>query len=204
MTLGFTTLIDHRSMEHHYTESLGHDDIKFYPPTVTSWWPRVVWGQVMMTLALSLGHDDIKLIEPTCTEPYYTRTVLTIAESRHTELLRADRPPKCTEVRCIPHQLNLVLELYYTRSAWHVAECRCTQVRCIPHPYPLVIKPCGTEHYYTRWVWHVEVFRCTKVRCTPPQLHLVLQSSTTPGQFDMWQNADVPRSGVLPTPGYQT
>ena len=23
---------DHRSMEHHYIESLGHPDIKFYPP----------------------------------------------------------------------------------------------------------------------------------------------------------------------------
>ena len=33
----------------------------------------------------------------------------------------------------------------------------------------------------------------------PPQLNLVPQSSTTPGQFDMWQNADVPRSGIPPT-----
>ena len=24
--------IDHTSMEHHYTKSLGHDDLKFYPP----------------------------------------------------------------------------------------------------------------------------------------------------------------------------
>ena len=29
------------------------------------------------------------------------------------------------------------------------------------------------------------------------QSNLVIQSPTTPGQFDMWQNADVPRSGVL-------
>ena len=89
----------------------------------------------MVTLALSLGHDDIKLIEPTRTESYYTRTVLTIAECRHTELPTVDRPPKCTEVRCIP-----------------------------------------------------------------PQYNLVLQYSTTPGQFDRWQNADVPRSGVPPIP----
>ena len=27
--------IDHRSMDHHYTESLGQDDIKFYPPPPT-------------------------------------------------------------------------------------------------------------------------------------------------------------------------
>ena len=46
----------------------------------------------------------------------------------------------------------------------------------------------------------MEVFRCTEVRYTPPQLHLVLQSSTIPGQFDMWQNSDVPRSGVTTTP----
>ena len=33
-----------------------------------------------------------------------------------------------------------------------------------------------------------------------PHLNLVLQSSTTPGQFDMWQNADVPQSGAPPPP----
>ena len=38
----------------------------------------------------------------------------------------------------------------------------------------------------------------------PPQLNLVLQICTTPGQFDMWQNADVPRLGVPPLPGHQT
>ena len=71
----------------------------------------------MMTLALSLDHDDIKLIEPTCTEPYYTRRVLTIAESKHTELTRADGPPKCTEVRCLPLLIEpSATELYYTRS----------------------------------------------------------------------------------------
>ena len=34
MTLGIIppTLIDQRSMEHHYTVLLGHDDVKFYPP----------------------------------------------------------------------------------------------------------------------------------------------------------------------------
>ena len=38
MQIKFTPTIDHRSMEHHYTESLGHrDDIKFYPPVI--WWP---------------------------------------------------------------------------------------------------------------------------------------------------------------------
>ena len=71
----------------------------------------------MMTLALSLGHDDIKLIEPTCTEPYYTRTVLTVAECRHTELPRADRPPKWTEVKCVPPSNEAsTTELYYTKS----------------------------------------------------------------------------------------
>ena len=57
------------------------------------------------------------------------------------------------------------IEPYYTRSVWHVTECRCTQVRCT---LPPLIEPCSTEHYYTRWVWHEEECRHTQVRSTPP------------------------------------
>ena len=33
-----------------------------------------------------------------------------------------------------------------------------------------------------------------------PQSNLVVQSPITPGQFDMWKNADIPRSDVTPLP----
>ena len=59
------------------------------------------------------------LIEPMCTEPYYTRTVLLIVESRCTEIPRADGPPpidpKCTEP-------------YYTRTVLPIAEYRHTEI----------------------------------------------------------------------------
>ena len=167
-------------------------------------------------------------IEPSCTEPYYTRSVWHVAECR------------CTKVKCTLPQLNLVVqspttpgqfdppsppsiepsgtEPSYTMSVWHGVECRCTQVRCTPHPSikpsgielyytrsvwappPPSIEPSGTESYYTSSVWHVEGCRHTQVRCTLPLPHsnLVVQSPTTPGQFDMWKNANVPSSDVPP------
>ena len=80
-------------------------------------------------------------------------------------------------------------EPYYTRSVWDVEECRHTQVRSTPTP----IEASATEPYYIMSVWHMAEWRCTHVRCTPPHsLNPLLQSSTTPCQFDMWQNADVP------------
>ena len=121
------------------------------------------------------GHvDPHPSIEPSDTEPYYTRSVWHVEECR------------CTQVRCSPLQSNLVVqspttpgqfdppsppsiepngtEPYYTRSVWHVEECRHTHVRCTPNPS---VKPSGIELYYTRSVWHVEECRCTQVRCTP-------------------------------------
>ena len=66
-------------------------------------------------------------------------------------------------------------------------------------PHPLLIKPSCTQPLYTRSVWHVEECRHTQVRCTPPpEPNLVVQSPSTPGQFDMWKNADIPRSDVPP------
>ena len=63
-------------------------------------------------------------------------------------------------------------------------------------PTPPSIEPSGTEPNYTRSVWHVEEYRHTQVRCTPHESNLVVQRPTTLGEFDMWQNADVPRSDV--------
>ena len=58
-------------------------------------------------------------IDPKCTEPYYTRMVLPIAECRCTDIPRADGPlpidPECTEP-C------------YARTVLPIAECRCTDI----------------------------------------------------------------------------
>ena len=174
--------IDHRSMEHHYTESLGHDDLKFYPllqSTINLWNPTTpntttlnLW--VMMTLRFphppinhrslehhyteSLGHDDIKFYPPPLT-------------NMHADAFPSDR--------------KYYLFHYYYYNMWNKTQ---------------------TEPYYIRTVLPIGECKNAEIPRAdyPPQLNLALQSSTTLGQFDMWQNADVPRSGVPPTPGYQT
>ena len=62
-------------------------------------------------------------------------------------------------------------------SVWHVQECRHTQARCILPNLPKC---------YRALLHHISV-------------NLVFNSPSTPVQFDMWKNADVPRSGVPPT-----
>ena len=181
-------------MEHHYTESLDHDDIKFYPQ-VTKSGMRSGHDDI----GLALGHDDIKLIDPTCTEPYYTRTVLIIAECRHTELPRADRPPNVLRSDVYPPQLNLVLQSSTTPGQfdmWQNADIPRSGVPPPPTPWlsNLMVQSTITPGEFDMW-------KCSDVLRSdvhPPELNLVLQSSTTSGQFDMWQNADVPRSGVPP------
>ena len=69
---------------------------------------------------------------------------------KNTDIPRSDVPP--------PWIKPIGKEHYYTRSVWHVEECRCTEVRCTPPPS---IKPSGKEPYYTRSVWHVKECRCT-------------------------------------------
>ena len=93
-------------------------------------------------------------------------------------------------------------EPYYTRSCWPLPQSNLVvqspttpgqfdmwKNANIPRsdvPSPPSIEPSGTEPYYTRSCWPL------------PQSNLVVQSPTTPGQFDMWKNADIPRSDVPP------
>ena len=51
-------------------------------------------------------------------------------------------------------------------------------------PSPPSIEPSGTEPYYTGQFDPLPL----------DQSNIVVQSPTTPGQLDMWKNADVPRS----------
>ena len=101
------------------------------------------------------------------------------------------------------HILNLVLQRPTTPGQfgmWQNADVPRSGV----HPHYLVIKPSGTEHLHQVSLTCGSVQMYMRADVHPPQLNLVLQSSTTPGQFDMWQNANVPRSGVPRAPGHQT
>ena len=88
-------------------------------------------------------------------------------------------------------------ELYYTMSVWYVTECRCTQVRYTPLT--------NWTQCYTALLHQVS-FTCGRMQMYPgqiysplPQLNLVVKSPTTPCQFDIWKNADVPRSDIHPS-----
>ena len=58
-------------MEHHYTKSLSHDDIKFYPP------PPIDHRSMKHHYTKSLGHDDMKFYPPppTCMQMHFPVTV---------------------------------------------------------------------------------------------------------------------------------
>ena len=106
-----------------------------------------------------------------------------------------------TPVKSYSHPLLIkpsASEPYYTMSIWHVEVCRHTQMRCIPP-----IKPSAAEPYNTISMWDVEKCRCTQVRYNlhphhPHELHLMLQNPTTSCQFDMWNNAGLPKSNIHP------
>ena len=101
------------------------------------------------------------------------------------------------------------IELYYTMSlqtSWYRAPLHQVGLTCgwmqtyWGQMYSCPINPSATEPYYTMSVWHVAECGHTQVRCTPPPLlTLVVQKPSTPCQFEMWKNADIPRSDV-PTP----
>ena len=65
----------------------------------------------------------------------------------------------------------------------------------------LLIEPSGTEAYYTK-----SLVTCGRMQTYPGQMYPPAnqtkwyRSLLTPGQFDMWQNADIPRSEVPLTP----
>ena len=71
-------------------------------------------------------------------------------------------------------------------------ECRCPQCRSTP----LLIKPSVTEANYTSSVSEIVQWKHTQDRYIPCKLSLVLQNPSTPGKFDMWQNADISRADV--------
>ena len=126
------------------------------------------------------------LIKPHATEPYYTMSVWHVEKCR------------CTQVRCTApaNQIQCYYRaLYYIMSVWHVEEWRHTLIRHTP--------PTNWTQCYRALLHHVS-FTCERMQAypgqmyTPHSLNPVLQSCTTPCQFDMWQNADVPRSDVPP------
>ena len=99
-------------------------------------------------------------------EPYYTRTVLPIAEWKHTEIPMADRPPanQAKVLRTLLHQYSIT----YRRI----------QIPRVDRPPPLLIKPKCTEPYYTRTVLMIAECRCPEIlraegppinpKCTEP------------------------------------
>ena len=80
----------------------------------------------------------------------------------------------------------------------NVGECRHTQVR-------YTLRPLANQPQYYSALLHYVSFTSGRMQTYPGQMyyHLslnwVVQSPTTPCQFDMWKNADIPRSQVTPS-----
>ena len=173
-------------------------------------------GEFDMWQNAHIPRSDVPpLIEPSGTEPYYTRWVWHVAECI------------CTQVRCTPLLIKPNgSEPYYTRSnefkisdEMYPPPCSLNAVLQSPMtlgqfdmwknadvPPPLLVKCSVTEHYYTRQVWNVAECRMHKTWSvlkrqiyTPHSLSLVLLSPTTPGQYDLMKNADVPSADLPPT-----
>ena len=118
-------------------------------------------------------------------EPYYTRTVLPIAEWRHTEIPTADRPPanQAKVLRTLLHQYSITYrriqiprvdrppplvikpkctEPYYTRTVTMITECRCTEIPRVDR-HPLLIDSKFMEPYYTRTILPIAEWRHTEI-----------------------------------------
>ena len=64
-------------------------------------------------------------------------------------------------------------------------------------PHPLLIEPKCTEPYYTKPVEPIERYRHTQCRWTP-LIEPSVQSPTTPNQYILFRNEDIPSTGGPP------
>ena len=85
-------------MKHYYTESLGHDDIKFYPPQ----------------------RGPTLLIKPKCTEAYYTKPVEPIEKYAHTQCRQTPQLSPSVQNPTTPKRPSPLIkpkctETYYTK-----------------------------------------------------------------------------------------
>ena len=157
-------------------------------------------------------------IEPSDTDPCYTRSVwppqLNLVVQSSTTPGQFDPHPQwnlmaqsptspgqsdalnqTTCYRALPHHVSL------TCGTLHQVSLTCGRMQMYPgqvYPHPPLIKLSGTEPYYTRVSLPCGRMQIYPGQMYPPKLNLVVQSTTTPGQFDMWKNADIPRSDVHP------
>ena len=109
----------------------------------------------------------------------------------------------CTRMQTYPGQMYTPCSwtqchrAYYTMPVWYVATD--IQVRCNTTPRWVLLQ--NPTH-------HVSL-TCGRMQTYPGQMYtshwltLVLQSPTTLCQFDMWKNADIPRSDATPPPPNQ-
>ena len=99
-------------------------------------------------------------------------------------------------------------ELYYTRSVWHVTECKFTRVRCTPTPWSLhlvVQSPTTPECRYTRMqISQVRCPPCNWPKCSIGPLHhnadiLAPANQTWSYVPLLHQNADITRWHIPPS-----
>ena len=158
---------------------------------VTVWWQDFTFlesvcldGAVFNIIAVSQCQNVMYLLQITC-----PTTLCQFDMWKDADVPRSHVHPQLIEPSAT--------ELYYTMSVSHVEECRCTQVKCtLPLPQLNLVVTEPLLHHVSLTCGRMQAYPGQMY--TPSSLNPVLQSCTTPCQFDMWKNTDVPRSEVAP------
>ena len=115
--------IDHRSLEHHYTESLGHPDIKFYPPFQPTF--------MQMNFPVT-GYITILV--------FHTKDLCEARANFKVSSYLADGPPCPIDHRSMEHHLHQRSVIY---SRMHINPWQ-------TDPTPLLIDHRSMQHHYTK------------------------------------------------------
>ena len=179
--------------------SLWHQDIITYRRMQTCWYTQGRWTPHSSSLSV--------------TQPYYTRTVLSIEECRHADIPRADGPPALTNhaqvYRTLLHQDSITYRrmqtCWYTQGRWtpKLIEPKCTDPydtrtllpieECRHADIPRGDAPPANWAQVYRSLWHQDIITyrrmqtcwSTQGRWTPCSSSLSVQSPTTPGQYNL-------------------
>ena len=79
------------------------------------------------------------------------------------------------------------------QSVSHIGECRHTQGRCTPTNQTYCYR--GWLHQVSITYWRMQTY---PGQMSPHYSNLMLQRLTTPGQYHILENADIPRADVPP------
>ena len=181
-----------------YVEECRCKQVRYNPPTTTNQTAcyRALLHHVSLTCERITDaypgqmYSSLLIFEPSApTEPcYYTMSSLICGQNG--DIPRSDIHHPTNQAQCY-------------RSLLHHVSFTCERMQAYPgqmytpHSLNPVLQSCLLHHVSLICGQNADVPR-SDVLFPLPQLNLVVKSPTTPCQFDMWKNADVPRSDIHP------